>query len=381
MTYDEVYRQISGVNYSEAISHYNSLKDRFFKELSIVSGVSKESAIEAFQEKIINQFNNEDHQILENLQDTNQLYEDLEYALLEAFRGDGKANLRQTRSRLQEKYGSEFKKDNIDLLKEAEALFSNEELEKIIWEHLYSSYGITRGMGVDISDIFNRMARFRNKVFIQKVVQKRGGVTAHTRSASSTKGYFREAMIHKSFYELFSYLDSALPDYALMHTGGTTTGGRQSEMDEYINFLGAIQNYSRQISQEVDSGYGIQSKSYVSPWKRDMSAVDPSMINYLFGVGSRSDLLKSFVSDSKSKGFSPGWIANINYLGQKANTLAALGKSNIFYSTGDGFYPTADLIEKFRSDNYFLSFIFKKSDSKWIPNSSITWQQIDMSKS
>ena len=380
MTQDEIYRQISGVHYSEAISHYNLLKDRFFKELAITSGVSKDYAIKTFQEQIIDQFNNQNYQILENLQETNKLYDDLEIALLDAFRGDGKSTLRAQRDELRAKYGSEFNKDNQALLQEAENLFSNEQLEKIIWEHLYTAYGVTRGMGVDISDIFNRMASFRNKVFVQKVIQRQGGKTAHARSAGSTKGYFREAMIHKSFYELFNFLDSSLPEYSLMHTGGTATFGKQGEMDEYINFLGAIQNYNRQITQEVDSGYGIQSKSYIAPWKRDF--IDPSVQNYLFGVGSRANLLKSFLSESeRTPGCSPGWIANVNYLGRKENTLSALGKSNIFYGTGDGMYFTADLIEKFRSRNYFLSFIFVRSENGWIPNSSITWQQIDMTKS
>lgn len=379
MTYADVYRQIGGVNYSEAIEHYNALKDRFFKELSIVTGVSKNQVIEAFQEQIIDQFNKEDHQALESLQETNQLYEDLEKSLMEVFRGEGKKTLKDRRNNLQKLYEDEFVRDNEELLKEAENLYSNEKLEQIIWEHLYTSYGITRSMGVDISDIFNRMSKFRTKVFVQKVILKRGGKTAHKRSASSTKGYFREAMIHKSFYEFFHYLDQSLPDYALLHTGAKTTQGKQSELDEYINFLGAFQNYNKQISQTVDSGYGIQSKSYISPWKRDMVNINVSTRNYLFGVGSRSDLLNEF--SSKNKQYHPSWIANINYLGAKEKTLATLGKANVFYSTGDGFYPTADLIKNFRAEEYFLSFVFKHRDEGWVPSSSITWQQIDMSKS
>jgi hypothetical protein len=46
MTYDEVQRQISGVTYSDAIDHYNSLKSRFFDELAIAGGYTKEAAID-----------------------------------------------------------------------------------------------------------------------------------------------------------------------------------------------------------------------------------------------------------------------------------------------------------------------------------------------
>jgi hypothetical protein len=55
-------------------------------------------------------------------------------------------------------------------LQEAETLFSDEEIEKVIWEHLYMAYGITRGTGVDISDISNRMKSFRSRIFSQRIV-------------------------------------------------------------------------------------------------------------------------------------------------------------------------------------------------------------------
>ena len=102
-----------------------------------------------------------------------------------------------------------------------------------------------------------------------------------------------------------------------------------------------------------------------------MVNIDVSTRNYLFGVGSRSDLLNEF--SSKNKQYHPSWIANINYLGAKEKTLATLGKANVFYSTGDGFYPTADLIKNFRAEEYFLSFVFKYRDEGWVPSSSITW--------
>ena len=107
-----------------------------------------------------------------------------------------------------------------------------------------------------------------------------------------------------------------------------------------------------------------------------MEFIDTTKANLLFGVGSRSDLLGGFISSGNA-----GWIANIQYLGAKERTLAALGEYNVFYSTGSGFYFTADLISNFRANNYFLSFVYKSSDDGYVPSAHITWQQIDMSKS
>lgn len=375
MTYDQIYKQIKGVDYSEAVSHYNTLKDRFFKELSITTGYSKQQVQELFQEEIINNFNNEENNILQDHQESNRLYEEMEQLILEAFRGDGKKNLRNVRASLQKQYQEEFNKDNKELMLEAERLYSDEEIERVIWQHLYTAYGVTRGVGVDISDISNRMKSFRSRIFSQRIVQGRSSRTAYARASSSTKGYFREAMIHKSFYEFFNHLDTNLPDYALLHTGGQHIQGLQTEMDEYINFLGAIQNFERDISQQIGSGYGIQSKSYIEPWKRNMEFIDITKRNLIFGVGSRSELLGDFTKSAEK-----GWIANVQYLGIKEKTLAALGKNNVFYSTGAGFYPTAELITQFRENNYFLSFVYKSSDNGYVPSSSVTWQQIDMSK-
>lgn len=375
MTYDEIYRQISGVDYSEAISHYNQLKERFFKELSITTGYSKESVYEQFVENIIDDFNNKEKTILEDHKESNRLYADIENSILQAFQGD-KKNLRTIRKQLQDKYGEEFKSDNKALLQEAEQLFTDEEIEKVIWEHLYVAYGITRGTGVDISDISNRMKSFRSRIFSQRIVQNKSSRTAYARASSSTKGYFREAMIHQGFYEFFYQLDKRLPDYALLHAGGRHVEGAQPEMDEYINFLGALQNFEGQVKHEVSSGYGIQSKSYIEPWKRNMEFIDTTKANLIFGVGSRSDLLSGLIASGNS-----GWIANVQYLGAKERTLAALGDHNAFYSTGSGFYFTADLISQFRANNYFLSFVYKSSENGYVPSSHITWQQIDMSRS
>lgn len=375
MTYDQIYRQISGVNYSEAITHYNQLKERFFKELSITTGYNKQQTMQLFQEEIIDNFNNKETSILEDHRESNRLYGEIENAILAAFRGEGKKNLRAIRTSLQQKYGDEFNKDNKALMAEAEKLYSDEEIEKIIWEHLYTAYGLTRGTGVDISDISNRMKSFRSRIFSQRIVQNKSNRTSYGRASSSTKGYFREAMIHKSFYEFFSHLDQSLPDYALLHAGGRHVNGAQPEMDEYINFLGALQNFERQVKHEVSTGYGIQSKSYIEPWKRNMEFIDTTKRNLIFGVGNRADLLSGFVNSGNS-----GWIANIQYLGAKERTLAALGAYNVFYSTGSGFYFTADLISKFRENDYFLSFVYKSSDTGYVPSAHITWQQIDMSR-
>lgn len=376
MTYDEVYRQISGVNYSEAISHYNQLKNRFFKELSITTGYSRKEVFEVFTDEIINTFNQKETTILEDHKESNRLYLAMEQAILEAFRGDGKKNLRSIRAELQRQYPEEFNIDNKALMEEAERLFSDEEIEKVIWEHMYTAYGLTRSTGVDISDIMNRMKSFRSRIFSQRIVQNKSNRTSFARASRSTKGYFREAMIHKSFYEFLSHLDKTLPDYALLHAGGRHVDGAQPEMDEYINFLGALQNFEGQVKHEISSGYGIQSKSYIEPWKRNMEFIDTTKANLLFGVGSRSDLLGGFISSGNA-----GWIANVQYLGAKERTLAALGEYNVFYSTGSGFYFTADLISNFRANNYFLSFVYKSSDDGYVPSAHITWQQIDMSKS
>ena len=70
-----------------------------------------------------------------------------------------------------------------------------------------------------------------------------------------------------------------------------------------------------------------------------MEHIDTTKANLIFGVGSRADLLSGLISSGNT-----GWIANIQYLGAKERTLAALGSHNVFYGTGSGFYFTADLI-------------------------------------
>ena len=373
MTYDEVQRQISGVTYSDAIDHYNQLKSRFFDELAIAGGYTKEAAIDQFQTDVIKKLEDVD---LSGLPQAKELYLQVESAVVQALRGDRK-NLQAIRSELRNKYQQEFNKDNEQLIQEASNIFTDQQIDELIINYLSKSCGVKSEMGFDITDLSNRMKSFRDRVFIQKVVLSRGGHTPYLRASKSTKGYFREAILHKAFYEFFLKLDETLPQEALKHFGATPVKGRQTEMDEYINFLNGVKNFEIQVTHNFEDGYGIQSKSYIPPWNRDMTyVVQSSNFAYFFGVGSRSGLLQSFMSQDRK-----GWIANVNYLGVKENTLTALGKNNVFYFTGGGLYSTADLITQFRANQYYLSFIYSNKGDIWEPTPTVSWQQIDLTKS
>jgi hypothetical protein len=114
--------------------------------------------------------------------------------------------------------------------------------------------------GVSIEDILNQVRSYRNKVYIGSA----GRRTSSKHYKRTTKGYLREAVVHKAFSDLTDWLDQK----TVLHAGSRKSSSSiDTVYDEYIDFLNSVEgSFYANVNENIDAGYGLQVKSWIAPW-------------------------------------------------------------------------------------------------------------------
>lgn len=348
MNSSAIFAQLQGVTYSEAIDRYNYLKTRFFVEYSAVANTEERILREQVENDIASEINENPIEGQEGL--TESLYTDI--ARIMANKLEGVKGQRRNIKALYQQSKSKGMKAAAEL---GELLMPEEELADYVKTSL-SSMGI--GSGFSVEDIVNQVRSYRNKIILTRT---------NTSAASyirSTKGYYREALVYQAFSKLADHLDS-MP---VISAGAIKNkSGKDTLYDTYISFLNNVtKNFELLVNDNVDVGYGIQSKSWTAPWESDK--VGYFNAKYGFSIGSRADLLsRSGLGEMDCNLYT--WVKGVQFLEQFA--VEAIGENQLGFVTGKNFYWTADLIATFRAMNYFLAFGYR-SEKKLSP--SVSWQ-------
>lgn len=343
-----IYAQLQNVTYSTAIDRYNYLKSRFFMEYGTVANAEERALQEQVENEIIADINNNPIEGQQSLTET--LYQDIAKIMAEKL--DGAKSARRSVKELYKTSKSKGMKAAAEL---GEMLMPEAELADYVKTSL-SLMGV--GAGFSIEDIVNQVRSYRNKIILTRT---NTSASAYIRS---TKGYYREALVYKAFSKLMDYVDTlpVIPAGAIKNEAGQDT-----LYDTYVNFLqDASKGFSALINEQVDVGYGIQSKSWSAPW--EVENIGYFNAKYGFSIGSRAELLsRSGVGESTSNPYS--WTKGVLFLEQFATE--AIGENQLGFVTGNNFYWTADLIANFRAMNYFLAFGYREGKSL---SPSISWQ-------
>ena len=260
MSTAETLAKLSGVTYSGAVFHYNSEKMRFFTQYIQAAGMTEKQAIEKFNDEIVEEINADP--IGEQEKVVNELFQHLRDGILnkmkESSSGGSLASYKKdSEQKFEEKVSTGQKK----LQEEAEKLVSENEMKEYIISHL-QKYHISQ-TGFSVNDLLNQAIGYRNALtssIINK--EKRPALKYYERPG---KGYLREAMIHKAFYNLFSQIEGVSDieggNTFTIATGSFSVEGRDTPMDQYINFLGNIEgDYIADAQYNLNLGYGVQSK-------------------------------------------------------------------------------------------------------------------------
>ncbi len=242
---------------------------------------------------------------------------------------------------------------NFELQNIISALMSEEEMFNHVMSYV-SAYG-GENNGFDISDILNQVRSFRNRF----VLDMRKSANYYIRS---TKGFFREALIHQAFYNLAERIDN-IPD-KIVHAGGMKNEQNVDTIyDEYISFFNNVgQDFQTTVNMKVGEGmgFGIQSKSWQTPWER----IGARNSYYRYSMGNKGDLLAAFSTFPNQS-----WVNAVYFL--EKNLITAIGKAQVGFSTGKNFYWTADLISNMRQAGYYFAFIYNKQNK---PTKATSWQ-------
>ena len=308
------------------------------------------SAQENFEHLVINEINQspiEDQQGL-----IEALLEEVRGAIVKKIENIDQSSLKNLRSKMRSTSKSKQSKGQMEIQKEINNLFSEEEMYQHIITYL-SAYGDIDNNGFSVNDIMDQVRSFRNKV----ILNQRASAKYYARSG---KGFFREALVHEAFSQLAGALD---PKIINIHAGSKKNAqGKDTIYDEYIDFFNNVEtSFDKQISLNANLGFGIQSKSWIAPWEKSSGATQWSR----YGIGSKKSLLDEFQNHSRS--LTP--INSVFFLEKKM--IEAMGSRQVGFVSGRKFYWTCDLISEFRRINYYLAFVY---DRKWQPTATVSWQ-------
>lgn len=351
----KIWIQVQNVDYSQAIDRYNYLRTRFFNEYSIAANIEEREAKQHFYENIVEDINTSPIKDQEAL--VSELFQQIEETIKSRIKGDSK--FQKNRKNVKKLYKDSKTKGKKMAEELGESLITEKELETYVKNQLKK---MSVGGGFSINDILNQVKGYRNKVVLSRTN------ASASRYIRSTKGYFREALVYKAF----SKMEEKIGQLPVLSTGDAKVNGKDTLYDTYISFLKNFDliNFQDTVKENIDVGYGIQSKSWVAPWELSNEKMSYFNEKYGFSVGNRAGLL----SDSGLQNY-PGnlyfWMRGVIYLEQHA--IEAIGENQLGFITGNNFYWTKDLIELFRAMNYFLAFGYngKKSLSP-----SVSWRTV-----
>ena len=356
MTYSQVLNELESVTYSEAIAHYNNLKASFLTQYSFAIQQSIPEIEKIFQEEIISEINNEG--IEEQVALTDALFEQVRDAVIQQLNGN--KSLNALRSKLIQQSKSKKEKATVDFQAGLNEILSEEKMKDLVLQSL-SKYGASIN-GFDINDILNQVRGYRNKIIL---IRTNASAKYYKRS---TKGYFREALVHKAFSKISQHLDGKV---AAISTGSLKNAkGQDTIYDEFVDLFNNIESsFSDVISEQFDdgTGFGIQSKSWSAPWERENTSPWAR-----YSMSGQSELF-NYMNKLHYSCNTWSWIHGVKFL--ENYLISAVGPRQVGFVTGQRFYWTGELIANFRQMNYFYAFIFNKEHKA---TSSTSWQTINI---
>lgn len=357
MTYSQVLNELDSVTYSNAISHYNNLKSTF---LSQYASAAKKNAAEIekiFQEEIISEIDKEG--IEEQVALADDLFEQVRNAVISQLNGNKELGV--LRQKLIQQGKSKKNRATAEFQSGLNSILSEDKMKEMILQSL-SKYGAVKN-GFDISDILNQVRSYRNRLIL---IRTNASAKYFKRSS---KGYFREALVHKAFSRISDHLDNKV---VALSTGSIkNASGKDTVYDEFIDLFNNLESsFQEIISERFDentSGFGIQSKSWVAPWERDSE--NPWA---RYGMSGQAELF-NYMNKLHYNCNTWSWIHGVKFL--ENHLISAIGPRQVGFVTGKHFYWTGELIANFRQMNYFYAFVFNKQHKA---TSSTSWQTINM---
>ena len=338
--------QLRNITYSEAIDHYNYLKQRFFMDFATAADKTEKEVEEFFTNEIVREIN--DNPIEGQEQQAENLLNQIRNNLVSKVQGSSQG-LQTLRNDLREQARQKTAMGQEAWQKGAESLMSAEELKKTIVRSLPTG-------SFEISDILNQVRGYRNKWI---ATRDNSNYKYYKRSV---KGYYREALVHEAFSKLSELLDSRT---VAISTGSKTYSDKNVDTiyDEYINFFGNLDGqFDLLINKNIDTGYGIQTKSWITPWTQSPEYLPA----WKYSIGSKAALLNQLSVEEKMS-----WIKSTIALERMA--IEAIGQNQAGFVTGDSFYWTGDLIGKFRQQEYYLAFVFTAKNHQI--TKTVSWQK------
>lgn len=356
MTYSQIINELDSVTYSTAISHYNNLRASFLSQYSLAAKKSAAEIEKIFQEEIISEINQEGIENQVNL--TDQLFNQVREAVISQLEGNKSLNnLRQT---LIQQSKSKKERATIEFKQGLDLILSEDKMKELTLQAL-SKYGAANN-GFDISDILNQVRSYRNRLIL---VRTNASAKYFKRSS---KGYFREALVHKAFSHISEHLDNKV---VALSTGSIkNTRGQDTVYDEFIDLFNNLNfSFNEVINENFDNntGFGIQSKSWTAPWERDD---ENPWVRY--SMSGQSELF-NYMNKLHYNCNTWSWIHGVKFL--ENYLVSAIGPRQVGFVTGKHFYWTGELIANFRQMNYFYAFVFNKQHKA---TSSTSWQTINI---
>ena len=355
MTYAQVVSELSGVTYSKAIDHYSALRNSFLTQYSLAAQESVAEISKIFQEEIINEINQEGIEEQEKLAD--ELFSQVRDAVIMQL--EGNSSLQKLRSNLIEQNKNKKNKGTEEFQRGLNEILSEEKLKELTLESL-RKYGGSEN-GFDPIDIINQVRSYRNQLIL---VRTNKSAKYYKRS---TKGYFREALVHKAFSHLSQHLDGKISNIS---TGSMKIGGKDTVYDEFIDLFNNVEgSFHQTVTEQFDSntGFGIQSKSWIAPWEKNEN--NPYA---RYGMSGQAQLF-NYLTTLNYGCNTWSWIKGVQFL--EGYLISAIGPRQVGFVTGKNFYWTGELIANFRQMNYFYAFIFNNSHKA---TSSTSWQTVNM---
>ena len=339
-----IWIQLQPINYNQAIDRYNYLKTRFLNEYASAANIEDNQAKEEFEKTLVTQIN-ADVKELHNLAEVKGLYSDILQVISQRLNED-KA-IKKSVQNIKKLYKSEEKNAKAKAIQQAneigDKIISEQELKDFIIQSL-SRYQV--GTSFAIEDILAQVKGFRTRVLTKSKSMRT--------AVNITKGYYQEALTYKAFNQLASTLDQKLN---VLAAGAVKVKGKDTLYDTYLRFFQDLDNtrFSQIVTDKLDTGYGLQSKSWILPWL-DERVSQFSNIKYGFSIGRREELLSSSGLKNNTSDIYT-WFQGISFLERHA--IEALGENQVGFITKNGFIWTADMISYFRAMDYFLAFGYK----------------------
>lgn len=355
MTYTQVCNALSSVTYSDAIAHYNLLKQSFLTQYALRMNASIGEAEQIFKEQIIDEINSENIEVSE--EDTAIIFNYFSKIFKDKI-SKSTSEIKRLKKLIREK----DKKAKKNYEKMIDEVMKPEEIQQAIFKILRERHPSKKMEGFSVTDILNQIQKYKKRLFL---VRKNASSKYYQQT---TKGYVREAVVHSAFLKLSEQLGQPVA----MHTGNILLDGKQTLYDEFIDFFNETDKsfnavINDDLSNLIYTGFGVQSKSWRAPWERN------NVTQWTRFSESNAGQLKDLLTTLNYHCETWCWINGVLFL--EPHLIDAIGYRNVIFVTGGGFNWTSSLIANFRNLDYYFAFVFDKNHKA---TNQTSWQQINM---